>query len=109
VKYLPTANLIAAIAASLAALAASISVIISAVSLKRTTKQTEILTKQFDISEQARASGDIEAVEGAVTWENWGRDRPLPVPPPDPREKVSGLPRDWLPYNSLLRPAAGFN
>jgi|SRR6266851_3279506 hypothetical protein len=49
-----TANLVAAIAASLAALASSISVIISVLALRRTTEQTDILTKQFDLAEQAR-------------------------------------------------------
>lgn len=48
------ANLIAAIAASLAAIASSISVIISAKALKKTTKQTEILTAQFERAELAR-------------------------------------------------------
>jgi hypothetical protein len=41
-----TANLVAAIAASLAALASSMSVIISALALRRTTEETDILTKQ---------------------------------------------------------------
>jgi hypothetical protein len=49
-----TANLVAAIAASTAALASSISVIISVVALRRTTKQTIILTKQFELAELAR-------------------------------------------------------
>ena len=49
-----TANLVAAIAASLAALAASISVIVSVVALRRTTKQTNILTEQFNIAQLAR-------------------------------------------------------
>ena len=49
-----TPNLVAAIAASLAALAASVSVIVSVLALRKTTKQTEILTKQFDLAELAR-------------------------------------------------------
>jgi hypothetical protein len=48
-----TANLVAAIAASLAALASSISVIVSVLVLGRTTKQTDILTEQFKIAELA--------------------------------------------------------
>ncbi len=49
------ANLVAAIAASLAALASSLSVVISGKALKKTTKQTEILTRQFQLAEVARA------------------------------------------------------
>jgi hypothetical protein len=49
-----TANLVAAIAASLAAFASSISVIISRKALNRTTEQTNILTKQFQLAELAR-------------------------------------------------------
>ena len=60
-----TANLIAAIAASLAALASSISVIVSVLALRRTTKQTDILTTQFDLAELARK----EAVRPRLTVE----------------------------------------
>ena len=49
-----TAALIAAIGGLLAALTTSFSVIYSARTLRTITKQTEILTKQFDIAEQAR-------------------------------------------------------
>lgn len=49
-----SANLIAAIAASLAAVAAFISVIVSVLALRRITKQTDILTEQFKIAELAR-------------------------------------------------------
>lgn len=49
-----TANLVAAIAASLAALASSISVIVSMLALRKTTKQTDVLTEQFKIAELAR-------------------------------------------------------
>ena len=48
------ANLVAAIAASLAALASSVSVIVSVLALRKTTKQTSILTTQFDLAELAR-------------------------------------------------------
>jgi hypothetical protein len=48
------ANLVVAIAACLAAFASSISVIISAKALRRTTKQTDILVKQFELAELAR-------------------------------------------------------
>ena len=49
-----TANLVAAIAASLAALASSISVIISVLALRTTKKQTDILVSQFELAELAR-------------------------------------------------------
>src|SRR5713101_7242673 len=49
-----TASWISAIMASLAALASSISVIISWKALERTTKQTDILVRQFELAELAR-------------------------------------------------------
>ena len=49
-----TANLLAVIAASLAALASSVSVIVSVLALRKTAKQTNILTTQFDLAELAR-------------------------------------------------------
>jgi len=49
-----TANLVAAIAASLAALVSAVSVIISVKALDRATEQTKILTKQFELAEIAR-------------------------------------------------------
>jgi hypothetical protein len=45
------ASLVAAIAGSLDAVASSISVIISMLALRRTTAQTDILTKQFEHAE----------------------------------------------------------
>ena len=59
------ASSVAAIAASLAALASSISVIISWQALKKTTKQTKILTAQFERAELAR----IEAARPRLTVE----------------------------------------
>jgi hypothetical protein len=49
-----TASLIAVIAASLAALASSVSMIVSVLALRKTAKQTDILTTQFDLAELAR-------------------------------------------------------
>jgi hypothetical protein len=49
-----TANLVAAIAASLAALASSISVIISVLALRTTRKQTDVVVGQFELAELAR-------------------------------------------------------
>jgi hypothetical protein len=48
-----TANQIASITASLAALFSAVSVIISGLALRRSTKQTNILTKQFEAAELA--------------------------------------------------------
>jgi hypothetical protein len=49
-----TATLVAAVAAALAAFFSAISVIISWLALRVTTKQTNILTKQFEVAELAR-------------------------------------------------------
>jgi hypothetical protein len=49
-----TASWVSAIIASLAAVASTISAIISAITLRRITKQTEILARQFELSELER-------------------------------------------------------
>lgn len=60
-----TASWVSAIMASLAVVAASVSAIISAIALKRTTKQTDILVRQFELAELARK----EAAQPRLTVE----------------------------------------